>query len=105
MAYTQLLNWLRVLYAILTASSAALSDWGDPSIATSIFFLRLSIVTAFSHLGCPIRKPTLHLSSYQIVKYFFRLDNYKTIFYASALNVQLRARFSKTEKYPFIQPC
>ncbi len=50
-AKTLLRNLLPEAVARRNASSAALSDCGEPSMATSIFLLRLSIVFSLDHTG------------------------------------------------------
>ena len=50
-------------------------------MATSIFFLRFSTVTTLDRLpalNCHVVQNIHHI---KIIKYFFILDNYKTIFY------------------------
>ena len=74
-------------------------------MATRIFFLRFSIVTAFAHLLA------LHCHIFQsiqllrIIKCFFILDNYKTIFYTSPNLKTNRSILAVLKSLPYIQAC
>src|SRR5512136_699844 len=78
-----LLNLLGLPAASLTASSAALSDWGDPSIATRIFLARFSISSPSCKISVSDRRKNRyrHFSSLTFIKHnSIFCDNHNTMY-------------------------